>query len=148
MRSQRLTGRCLCGSVSFEAAGPIVAARQCWCRVCQSLSCGSGSNNIIVQSKDIRTSGQLSEYRSIADSGSRMVRSFCPTCGTPVFSASEGRPDLMVIRTGTLDNPEIAAPEAVIWTSSAPSWACIDKTIPSFSVQPASLPNTEPGVSE
>ena len=142
-----ITGRCLCGAVSFTVVGPVIAARQCWCRVCQTLSCGSGSNNIIVEGKDVTTEGHLSEYRSIADSGNRMVRSFCPKCGTQIFSASEARPDLMVIRAGALSDPEIAMPGAVIWTSSAPSWACIDETIPSFASQPGSLPNNDPDAS-
>lgn len=137
--SDPINGRCLCGAVSFDVAGPIIAARQCWCRVCQALSCGGGSNNIIVQRKDLTIDGHLSEYRSIADSGSRMVRSFCPHCGTQVLSASEDRPDLVVIRAGALSNPEIAAPETVIWTSSAPSWACINDTVPAFPSQPSSI---------
>jgi hypothetical protein len=120
-----------------------MAARQCWCRVCQALSCGSGSNNIIVQTRDLAVDGELTAYRSIADSGSRMVRNFCPRCGTQVLSASEDRPDLVVVRAGVLSDREIAAPEAVIWTSSAPSWACIDETLPRFPSQPGALPDTE-----
>ena len=69
-------------------------------------------------------------FESIADSGARMFRTFCPTCGTPVFSEAEPRPDFVVVRVGSLDDPEIGKPVGTIWTKSAPSWACIDAGLP------------------
>lgn len=69
-----------------------------------------------------------------------MVRSFCPICGTQVLSAADESPHLVVIRAGTLDSPELAAPEGVIWTASAPSWACIDARLPLSERQPEQLP--------
>ena len=80
--------------------------------------------------------GALTEYRSRADSGSHMVRSFCPTCGTPVLSGAEERPDMVAVRTGTLDDPSVAAPASVIWAASAPAWACIDPALPQAAGQP------------
>ncbi len=66
-----------------------------------------------------------------------MHRGFCAKCGTPVTSAAEVRPHLIILRAGTLDDPSIAAPEVTIWTSAAPEWACISEDIPSY---PAQLP--------
>ncbi|TFI56446.1 hypothetical protein E2493_20145 [Sphingomonas parva] len=31
--------------IRYTAAPPILAVRQCWCRVCQYLACGSGSTS-------------------------------------------------------------------------------------------------------
>jgi hypothetical protein len=135
--ARELTGACLCGSVRYTAAPPILAARQCWCRVCQYLACGSGATNIIVAREGLRVEGAVAEYRSVADSGNHMVRSFCPACGTHLFSASEERAHLVVIRVGTLDDPELGAPRDVIWTASAPSWACIDEALTAHAGQPA-----------
>jgi len=47
-------------------------------------------------------------FTSIADSGAVMRRSFCPTCGTPLFSEAEPRPHLIIVRAGSLDDPNIA----------------------------------------
>jgi hypothetical protein len=63
-------------------------------------------------------------------------RGFCPTCGTPLFSAAEVRPHLIYVRAGTLDDPEVARPAVTVWTSSAPSWACFDPGIPQVERQP------------
>ena len=40
------------------------------------------------------------------------------------------------VRAGTLDDPEIGRPEISIWTSSAPSWAVFDASIPRDEKQP------------
>src|SRR5688500_5655783 len=42
-----------------------------------------------------------------------------------MFSASESRRHILIIRTGTL---ELAKPSANIWTATAPSGACMDAT--------------------
>jgi hypothetical protein len=80
--------------------------------------------------------GQPSDFVSVADSGNRMHRRFCPTCGTQLFSEAEARPQLIFVRAGTLDDPGIARPSATIWIESAPAWACIDETLPRIGRQP------------
>lgn len=86
--------------------------------------------------KDVAVSGALTDYVSTADSGSRMHRTFCPSCGTAMFSEADSRPHLIFIRVGTLDDPATAAPQATIWTKMAPAWACINETLPQFEGQP------------
>ena len=49
-----------------------------------------------------------------------MHRRFCARCGTPLFSEAEPRPHQIIVRAGTLDDPGLAKPVAIIWTKSAP----------------------------
>ena len=44
---------------------------------------------------------------------------------------------LVLVRAGSLDDPEIARPSATIWVSKAPSWACIDEGLPKIEGQAA-----------
>ena len=126
-----ITGGCLCRQLRYEiTAEAPMAARVCWCRVCQYLGAGSGSANALFAKDSVKVTGDLKSYRTVADSGSVMRRSFCPICGTPIFSEAESRPHQIVVRTGTLDDPEIGRPIATIWTSAAPSWACLDPALP------------------
>jgi hypothetical protein len=53
-----------------------------------------------------------------------------------MFSEAEARPHLIFVRSGTLDDPEIIKPGSSIWTSQAPTWACVDPTIPRIERQP------------
>ncbi len=126
-----ITGGCLCGAVRFsiEADAPL-GVRQCWCRVCQYLGAGSGTVNAVFLKEAVTVSGPLTDYVRTADSGSVMHRRFCGQCGTPVFSEAEPRPGQIIVRVGTLDEPELARPGAIIWTKSAPDWACLDPDLP------------------
>ncbi len=130
-----ISGKCLCGAVRYRATAAPIVTRACWCRLCQYLGAGSGTVNACFPREAVSVDGALADFQSIADSGSKMHRKFCPLCGTHLFSEAESRPHLLFIRAGTLDDPEIARPAVTIWTSQAPSWACIDTALPSFSGQ-------------
>lgn len=131
-----ITGGCLCGAVRYRVTAAPLTARACWCRLCQYLGAGGPTINVCFPTDAVTLTGALSDYRSVADSGNVMHRKFCPACGTQVTSAAESRPHLVFLRAGTLDDPEIAAPLMTIWTSAAPSWACIDDRLPAESRQP------------
>jgi hypothetical protein len=131
-----ITGGCLCGAVRYTVTADPVTTRICWCRDCQYFAAGSGTVNVVFPVEAVTLSGPLRDYESTADSGNRMHRQFCERCGTPVTSASEARPHLVILRAGTLDDPELARPALTIWTESAPSWACIHDRLPTTPRQP------------
>jgi hypothetical protein len=131
-----ITGGCLCGAVRFRSTAAPIAARYCWCRDCQHFAAGSATVNVIFPREAVTVEGEAQVYESFADSGSRMRRSFCPKCGSPLFSEAEPRPHLILVRAGALDDPNLAEPAATIWTSSAPRWACIDPDLPQFPKMP------------
>jgi hypothetical protein len=139
---QLITGRCFCGAVRFQFDSPPVGGRACWCRDCQYLSSGNASINLIFASAGLKISGPTAEYISTADSGNEMRRRFCPSCGTPLFSAATSRPDYVVVRAGALDDPEIARPASTIWTASAPSWGLVDPAVPSFEGHVSAVPKS------
>jgi hypothetical protein len=131
-----VTGGCLCKQVRYRITAAPIVTRICWCRLCQYLASGSGTVNVCFPSNAITIEGEMKDYRSVADSGNVMHRRFCPSCGTALFSEAESRAHLIFVRAGTLDDSEIAKPAATIWTSSAPSWACISESLPKIEAQP------------
>ena len=101
-------GGCLCGAVRFEIKTDApLAVRQCWCRVCQYVSAGSGAVSALFLKDAVTVSGPLTDFVSLADSGSVMHRRFCARCGTPIFSEAEPRPQLIFVRVGALDDPNL-----------------------------------------
>lgn len=134
-----ITGGCLCGAVRYAVEDEPLTCRICWCRLCQYLAAGNASVNLTFPTSSFRIEGSPAKRQDKADSGSHMVRSFCATCGTQLFSEARERPHLIVVRAGTLDDPNIARPVATIWTSEAPSWACIDPALDRFEGQPPPL---------
>jgi hypothetical protein len=131
-----ITGRCECGAVSFASSEAPLSARACWCRTCQRLGAGSGTVNAFFKAEAVSITGETADFSSLADSGNRLHRLFCPKCGTPMFVRSEARPQFLVVRMGVLDDPEIIRPVATIWTASAPNWACFDPSLPQVERQP------------
>jgi hypothetical protein len=130
-----INGGCLCGAVRFTIDAAPMAARTCWCRLCQYLGGGSATVNVCFPADAVTIDGEVRYHDNIADSGNRMRRGFCPACGTPLFSAAESRPHLLFVRAGALDDPGVMAPAMTIWTSQAPEWACIDPAIPAIAEQ-------------
>jgi len=116
--------------VRYEISAEPVATRFCWCRDCQYFAAGNATVNAAFPKDAVTISGETRDYRSLADSGSVMHRRFCPACGTQMFSEAEPRPHLIIVRVGTLDDPQSVRPVATIWAARAPVWACIDESIP------------------
>jgi hypothetical protein len=134
--SPQHSGGCLCRAVRFVATAEPLGVRQCWCRLCQHLAAGNATVNVIFPAEAVTITGETRDYVSTADSGNIMHRRFCPSCGSPLFSASAARSHLLIIRVGAMDQPEKFAPQTVIWTKAAPPWACIDPGLPQIPGQP------------
>ena len=131
-----IAGGCLCGAVRFRSTAPPIATRYCWCRDCQHIAGGNATVNVLFPSDAVTIEGDLTGYESLAASGNRMLRRFCPNCGSPIASQTEARPHILIIRAGALDDPNLAEPAGSIWVSSAPRWACIDPDLPQIPGQP------------
>jgi len=127
---------CLCGAVKVTIDAEPLGARHCWCRLCQYLSAGGGTVNVIFPADAIAFEGEVRWIEGVAESGNAMRRGFCPACGTQIFSQSSGRPHLMIVRAGALDDPGLATPGSVIWTAEAPGWAHFDPALPQVERQP------------
>lgn len=140
MTPMETTGGCLCGKIRFRIAAPPIAMRLCWCRVCQYFAAGNASVNVVFPSDALTIDGEPRDYSSVADSGTRMHRRFCPECGTHLFSEAESRPHLVIVRNGVLDDRALLKPGATIWTDSAPEWAWIDETLPRHAGQAPAVP--------
>lgn len=134
------TGHCLCGAVSYRLLTEPVATRLCWCRDCQHLA-ANGTVNVVVPTESLEISGEVSEFSNTADSGNQISRRFCPRCGSHLFANSSARPQLTVVRAGTLDDPSSVKPTTNIWASSAPKWACLDSGLERVERQPSPPPS-------
>ena len=127
------TGQCLCGQVRYAISAEPQGARYCWCRDCQRIASGSPTVNVLFAEAAVEFTGDISTIELIADSGNRVRRGFCPQCGAQIYSATVEPPGApMRIRAGTLDDPDLIAPQAVIWTRSAPKWAVLDPALPHY----------------
>lgn len=137
-----IPGGCLCGQLRFTINAAPIGARLCWCRDCQRIASGSATVNVLFPEEAVHYTGDITTIELTADSGNRVERGFCPVCGSQMYSRTVEPAGVMPmrIRAGTLDDPELMAPQAIIWTSSAPSWATLDPAIPHYPKAPPPPP--------
>lgn len=106
-----LTGRCLCGDVSFEVTGSPKGASVCHCGQCRRQS-GHVWASAHVPKADLRIEGSIAWYE--ASPAAR--RGFCPRCGAFLFWAAHEE-DTVSFALGALDAPTGLRLEKHIFTA-------------------------------
>jgi hypothetical protein len=130
------SGGCACGSIRYVCSRAPVAMLNCHCIDCQRSSGAPFASGFIVRVADIAINGTPKTYSVRGGSGRLATRSFCPDCGSPLFTRGEGAPAVMSIRFPTLDIPSEFQPMLDIWTSSAQPWVCLGQAIPHYPQSP------------
>lgn len=134
--NKSLTGGCLCRAVRFETSAEPVFSGNCHCRDCQRSSGSAYTPGIFVQADSVRIEGTVKYFESKADSGNTIQRGFCPNCGSQLFTKLQMMPDVLGLRAGTLDAPEVFEPTLDMYTDSAPHWDQMNPTLLKFSKAP------------
>jgi hypothetical protein len=129
-----MKGGCLCGAVRYEVNGPVLFGGNCYCVDCRKTS-SSHSASMAVAIAAVQVTGEVREYSRPGDSGNLVTRVFCPTCGAGLFSKG-ARPGVMMVKAGTLDDPEQFKPMASVYASRAPSWDRPPSDLPAFEEMP------------
>jgi len=107
----QIQGSCLCGAIHYESTAEPSKMHASDCRHCQKQSGAAISISVGVPGETLRVRGlRPTVYEDARDSGTVILRSFCPNCGTPLFSESDDEPDLVFIKTATLEEPSVIEP--------------------------------------
>jgi hypothetical protein len=117
-----MKGGCLCGSVRYEAADPVVTAI-CHCQHCQKISGSAYSVNLLLPEGNVRFTGLTQMYLDTGDSGGHLQRHFCPKCGSSLYAKADALPGLTILKAGTLDDTSDIIPTVQLYCSRAQSWA-------------------------
>lgn len=129
-------GGCGCGALRYAIAAEPFQANDCHCRQCQRDSgTGHGSYLAFPHGAAVLT-GEAASFDFVGDLGTVKRRVFCPVCGTPVYMLFPQMPDLIVVRAGTLDEPERYSPRVAFWAEAAQSWDPPNPTLTAFARMP------------
>jgi hypothetical protein len=135
--SKPFTGGCACGAVRYEIAAEPVFQLHCHCRHCQQKSgTGHGSYLAFPSRDSVTLTGEAAHWDVAGDSGNVKTRSFCPTCGSPVYLTSANMPDHFSIHAASLDDPARFKPQMALFAVSAPDWDPVDPTLTRFERMP------------
>ena len=121
---ERLSGRCMCGEVTYTtSAPPVTPVLICHCVDCQRQTGSAYTTVVGVPAASLTVTGEsLSSYATTGeDHGQPTVRSYCAGCGSPIVTHG-AYPGMAFIKVGTLDDPSWATPVVEIWRGSAPPW--------------------------
>jgi len=138
-----VTGGCYCGEVRYEVDGPQEAAFQCHCRECQYLTGGNANIVVVFAESDFRYTKGLASSFARSDLENPVTRHFCGACGTGIGSRSPSRPNSMIVKVGTLDDPGEYQAQAAIFTCDRQAYHYIPNNIPSFDKRPTKKEATE-----
>lgn len=120
----KIDGCCHCGYINYEAEIDPENVLICHCTDCQTLT-GSAFRTAALTQKDgfNLLSGELKTYVKTSESGTKRLQTFCPECGSPIYSTSEDDgPKVYSIRVGTSRQRNELVPQAQIWCRSAQPW--------------------------
>jgi hypothetical protein len=84
----------------------------------------------------------LKIYVKIGESGTARPQSFCPNCGTPIYSTTVGEdPKVYFLRLGTVRQRDQFTPKLQVWSRSAQRWINDIGSIRGIEKQPPFTPS-------
>jgi len=99
-----LKGSCMCDAVTYKITEKPMVDGLCHCNRPQS---GAAFSTVIfIHHSALTTTGETAVFEDIGTSGLRVLRRYCPRCGSPLTTEPDLTPELFMIKAGTLDSIE------------------------------------------
>jgi hypothetical protein len=132
-----MNGKCLCESIEYEISGSLGPIYNCHCSKCRRWHGSAFRTRASIdksQFKWLKGSDNLSAYKS----SENVTKFFCKTCGSPLISTYENKPDVLGIPLGGIEGISNVNPEAHIFVASKASWYEITDSIQQYEAWPGS----------
>ena len=120
----KVDGSCHCGNIRYEAEVDPAKVVLCHCTDCQTLS-GTAFRTVVPTSEGTfkLLAGTPKAYVKTGESGNKRVQTFCPDCGSPIYSGPPGEGAKVVgLRVGTIRQRDQLVPGDQYWFRSALAW--------------------------
>ena len=135
-----LEGGCICGKVRYRVSDMPLAVFACHCNNCKRRTGSSFSLSMLTLRKDFaQISGETIWCDVPGGSGAMHRQQICRTCLTRTHSEMLAYLEVINVRPGTLDAPEMVMPVAQTWTSLALPWALLPN-VQCFEENPPDIP--------
>jgi hypothetical protein len=120
----KIDGSCHCGYITYEAEIDPEKVMICHCTDCQTLSSTAFRTVAPTEVDTFKLlTGELKIYVKTAESGTKRPQSFCPECGSGIYSTTLGDgPKVHNIRLGTARQRDALVPKLQIWARTAQPW--------------------------
>jgi hypothetical protein len=129
-----LEGGCACGEVRYRLKSDPLFVHCCHCLNCQRQTGSAFVINVLIETDRVELlSGEPAAVAVPRSGGKKQKVWRCPTCQTALYSQYTG-PRVRFVRAGTLDDPEVVAPDVHIYTRSKLPWVTLPESVPAFDV--------------
>lgn len=118
------SGGCLCGQIRYSVPAQPAAVVVCHCPDCQKQAGSAFSLIAVVPQSTLSIEGDCAHFETKGASGNQVVRYFCGSCGSPIYSDTQSGRDagVVFIKAGTLDDVSDLTPSAHYWVSTKQPW--------------------------
>ena len=122
-----VTGRCLCGAVTYELTGDLLATAVCHCDHCQRQGGSAFSVNLVAHESQLTIKGELRTYDERGERSDDVYvrRRFCPSCGSPIVSELTKSEGIVAVKAGTLDEKSTVLPTIEAWCVDRQPWVSL-----------------------
>ena len=117
-----LTGGCMCGAVRYTIAEKPLATGRYHCNRCRPQSRSAFSTVIFVHRNAVTIAGGTADFEDVGSSGLKVLRQYCPCCGSPLFTVPDVTPDLMMVKAGGIDSNEWFHPIWELFVTQRRPW--------------------------
>ena len=127
-------GGCACGAVRYRLASEPLFVNCCHCLNCQRQTGSAFVINMLIEADRVELlAGEPHAADVPRDDGSTQPIHRCPDCRVAVYS-EYGRPEVLFVRAGTLDDPSGVVPDVHIYTRSKVPWVTLPEGAAAFDV--------------
>lgn len=132
-----MKGKCLCEAVEYEITGSLGPIYNCHCSKCRRWHGAAFRTRASIDKSQftwISGNDNLSSYKS----SDYVTKFFCKTCGSPLISTYDNKPDILGVPLGGIEGIENAEVVANIFVASKASWYQITDSAPQYRDWPGS----------
>ena len=121
-------GGCACRQVRYRLTSEPLFVHCCHCLNCQRQTGSAFVINLMIEADRVElVAGDPQSVEVPRDDGSVQKVYRCPECQVAVYS-EYGRPEVLFVRAGTLDEPREIEPDVHIFTKSKVGWVGIPES--------------------
>jgi hypothetical protein len=100
----------------------------CHCKHCQRQGGSAFSTMAGIPRAELTFKrGSPTVYHAGTDSGDSAEMQFCGQCGSPIFTVLANQPDLLLLKTGTLETTDWFTPQFHVWCDDKQHWVDLDE---------------------
>lgn len=130
-------GKCLCEAVEYTIEGKLGPVYNCHCSKCRRWHAAAFRTRASINKQQftwVKGADNLSAYKS----SDYVTKFFCKTCGSPLISTYDNKPDILGIPLGGIEGIDDIEVEAHIFVGSKASWHEITDSVPQYDGWPGS----------